>query len=452
MIKSIEILLAIEPVWVLLLIPSLILPEYFWEEWAYPWAIVLLFLFWPIRLVQTKRIAPPSPINLPITLLLLWAIVGTFFSPFPEQSILALGNLASGVALYFAVVNAKLLQKYPLIVALVLGSMGLLLAAIGPAILVNIPNKLFTFDPEFIRSKPIDIFGTGETINSNILAGNLLLAIPLTAALAIYWKWGSHRLMWRASKSLLFTVAVLLMMGTLILSQSRGSYMAIIVALVTLFTLRWRWTLLLVAVVVVSAISVTSWNDLQLLAEAIGSDGSITSLSGRTDIWVGSFFAILNYPLWGVGFGAFDKIMPQLLQQLTVFDKGTIPHAHNLLLQVGLDLGMPGLFFYLWLWVATFVASIQAINFWHSSHHEEIEMDYLRLNYRLRRSLVLRIALSEGVLATLLALFLHGIVDVTIWGTKLSPFSWLLFSLASLLYLPYAEINKAELNNQTKAE
>ncbi|MFN8442898.1 MAG: O-antigen ligase family protein [Caldilineaceae bacterium] len=430
-----NLLLELEPVWVALLLPSLLLPEYFWDEWAYPWAIALLFLFWPIRLIYRKRLGPTSPLNLPALLLLLWGVVCCLLSSTPEASWLALGILSGGVALYFALINSAFLQARPIWLILGIGVVGLALAAFGPAILKNIPNKLIFFDNEVNRSQPIDLLGTGETVNSNILAGNLLLPIPFTVAIALGWGW-SRRDWGRRLITLFFAAAAVLMAATFILAQSRGGYLALTVALILLFTLYWRWTLLIVGVILAAIVSVSSWDGLVLLAQSIGSDGSVTSLSGRWEIWVGSFWALVNYPLFGIGLGSFEQMMPLLLPQL--FSKGTIPHAHNLLLQVGLDLGLPGLIVFLWLWIGALVVQIKTLRQLADLRQEEsLNYDQHRSHHnqrRRKRALAIRSAIAAGALATTVAMLLHGMVDAATWGTKPAPLAWVILAVTTLIY------------------
>ena len=150
------------------------------------------------------------------------------------------------------------------------------------------------------------------------------------------------------------------MLITLALTQSRGSYLAIVIVLVALLSIRWRWTLLIVAIMSIATIAVWRQDGLVLFASAIGSDGSVTSLSGRWEIWVGSFYALLDYPLWGIPFGLSVRSCLGYSQP-GIFKSSGVTHAHNLLLQVGLDLGVPGLLLYLWTWIMAIVIQVRLL-------------------------------------------------------------------------------------------
>jgi putative inorganic carbon (HCO3(-)) transporter len=92
----------------------------------------------------------------------------------------------------------------------------------------------------------------------------------------------------------------------------------------------------------------------------------------------------------------------------------SVPHAHNLLLQVTVDLGLPGLVAYLALLINMFymVGTILTHN---------------------KRALVW--ALGAGSLGALMAMLIHGMVDATLWGSKLALLPWLLFAMITRLYL-----------------
>ncbi|MER3513799.1 MAG: hypothetical protein C4310_04935, partial [Chloroflexota bacterium] len=65
---------------------------------------------------------------------------------------------------------------------------------------------------------------------------------------------------------------------------------------------------------------------------------------GRLELWSRALEAIADYPFTGIGMGTFDHVIP--LRYPYVLLAGAelaVPHAHNLFLQVAVDLGLPGL-------------------------------------------------------------------------------------------------------------
>lgn len=435
-------ILWLEPVWLLLLAPSLLLRDLFWDPWLHPWLVAALFLFWPLRLLVERRLAPATPLNAPIYGLLIWIPVGLWMVIDPEVAWHAAGFLLLGVAAYFALLNWQPTQRRPWLVALMLMLFGLLLTAVGPELLLRVPQKLFYFSEEVARSEPIDLFGWGETVNPNVLAGALLLPIPLVVALAVRTGWSKRR--WAPPLLLLFALP---MVVTLILAQSRGSYLALLLALLFVIIVRWPWIGLAIGITVVTMVGVFALSDTTFYLGAFGSDGNVTSFSGRLEIWVASLQAVRDYALTGVGLGHFALVVPAAYPAAVW--NGQIPHAHNLLLQVGIDLGLPGLLCYAWLIGVAIHALVVVIRndgyvpsrkkAAASPPRYRADMDS-RARARVRRQRVharrrasLRWALAVGTLGALIAMLAHGLVDAVTWGTKLAFVPWFLYALTALL-------------------
>lgn len=425
-----QALLWVEPLWIILLAPSLLIRDLLWDAWLHPWLILALFLFWPLRLLIMRRLAPATPLTWPALGLLVWTPIGLVNSLDWERSWHAIGFVALGVALLYALLNWPPTQRRPWLLALFLGSCGVGLALLGPMILPDIPQEFFIFSSELAQSQAVDLFGTGETINPNVLAGGLLLPIPPLLALALRVDWAQRR--WLPPFLLL---PACLILAILLLAQSRGAYLAAAVSLILVLTLRWRWFGLIFLVGAIAAGSVLSLDGVVLLVEAIGSDGSITSLSGRNEIWVRAVQAIGDFALTGIGIGTFDLVIPTLYPYVEI--QAVIEHAHNLFLQVGVDLGLPGLFFYMWLWGAAawiFIRILGQGGQWAPATDAAATRRSARQSRRRHhRQAALRWALAAGGLAALVAMFLHGLVDAVTWGTKLAFLPWLLLALAGLL-------------------
>jgi putative inorganic carbon (HCO3(-)) transporter len=420
----------LEPFWIALLAPSLLLRDLLWDPWVHPWLILALFAFWPFRLLFTGRLAPATPVTWPAFCLLLWTPVGLINAINWERSWHAVGFIAFGVALFFALLNWPPVQRWPWLIAAFLGMGGIGLALLGPMILPRLPQEFFIFSEDLARSKPTDFFNAGETINPNILAGALLLPIPLLMALALRFDIARQR--WLPPLLLLPTSLIL---AALLLAQSRGAYLAAFLSLLLVITLRWPWAGVISLIGSIAAGSVLSLEGVVLLMEAIGSDGSVTSMSGRWEIWTRAVQAIGDFALTGIGIDSFEYVIPALYPYVEIHTP--IPHAHNLLLQVGVDLGLPGLLFYCWLWGAAlwiFIAVLRTSGVLPDS--EEINQHHRRGRRRsLHRQAVLRLALASGALCAIVAMVVHGMVDAVTWGTKLAFLSWLLLALAGALYL-----------------
>lgn len=426
-------ILWLEPIWLAVLAPSLILRDLFWEPALHPWLIVALFLFWPLRLMMKRRLAPPTPINLPVLLLLLWSPAGLWMSVNWERSWHAIGLLALGAASYFALLNWPPAQRRPWLVMVAITVVGLLLALVGPAILLTVPTEFMQFDAEVVQSKPADLFGSGETVNPNVLAGVLLLPIPLLVALGLRRGWARYR--WLPS---LLLAPALYIGWALLLSQSRGSYLALMVALFVVFTLRWPWSSLAFGVALLATTVSVMVDGSVLLLDPVGSDAS----SGRIEIWGKSLLALRDFWPTGIGIGTFDLIIPALYPYANPLYNG-IEHAHNLLLQVGVDLGLPGLVLFLWLLVAVIRLLIYVIRNGGAPAESTSPRPFERqpkphARHTQRRSThrqaALRWALAVGTLGAVVGMLVHGLVDAVTWGTKLAFLPWLFYALSALLW------------------
>jgi O-antigen ligase len=87
------------------------------------------------------------------------------------------------------------------------------------------------------------------------------------------------------------------------------------------------------------------------MARLAGADGSLSSITGRMQVWERAGMAIRDFPFTGVGLGMFRFVQPRLYPIYTVPPQTDVGHAHNQLLQVGVDVGVPGLTAYLVLWL-----------------------------------------------------------------------------------------------------
>ena len=420
----------LEPLWILSLAPSLLLRDLLWDPWVHPWLILALFAFWPFRLLFTGRLAPATPVTWPAFCLLLWTPIGLVNALTWEGAWHAIGYIALGLALFFALLNWFPTQRRPWLIAAFSGLGGIGLALLGPMILPRLPQEFFLFSEELARSKPTDLFNAGETINPNVLAGGLLLPIPLLTALALRFDMTRRR--WLPP---LLLLPALLILAALLLAQSRGAYLASFVSLLLVFTLRWPWAGVIFLIGAIAAGSVISLEGVVLLMEAIGSDGSVTSLSGRWEIWTRALQAIGDFALTGIGIDSFGVVIPALYPYVEI--RNVIPHAHNLFLQVGVDLGVPGLLLYCWLWGAALWIFITILR--NGGALPIVEETKIDSHHRRRRGLyrqaALRLALASGGLCAIVAMFIHGMVDAVTWGTKLAFLSWLLLALAGALYV-----------------
>jgi putative inorganic carbon (HCO3(-)) transporter len=75
-----------------------------------------------------------------------------------------------------------------------------------------------------------------------------------------------------------------------------------------------------------------------------------THLQLRIELWQRAFFILEDFPLTGIGINTLPVVLGNLYPLvLASGDPRPPPHVHNLFLQTGVDLGVPGLLAFFWL-------------------------------------------------------------------------------------------------------
>lgn len=201
-------------------------------------------------------------------------------------------------------------------------------------------------DKELFEELGLRVYSTFE--NPNVYGEYLLLATPLTFAMAFMTKRIIGRLYY------LFSTCVLLC--ALALTYSRGCYLALLLAFaVFLFYVSRR----LLAIGCVAMLFVP----FALPASIINRFASITNLadsstSYRLNIWEGTLKMISDFWYMGIGHGteAFNSVYPYYSLNSIV-----APHSHNLYLQLTVEMGIWGLIVFLLVLFSFFNDSVSAI-------------------------------------------------------------------------------------------
>jgi putative inorganic carbon (HCO3(-)) transporter len=400
----------LEPFWILLLGLPIIFPGKVTPLRFHPYLLAALFLFWPLRWLAYHRLSRRTPLDWSVAFILLWLPVNLWASVDRDISWVAAGYLLFGLTLYVSLVNWPPLRKTPQLAAWFMLSVAGGMALISPPITAwKTEFRLFRLPQiyDLFRSIPIDL---GETIHANVLAGLLVIALPLFVALSLRSGWSKSP--WPRRLCLLGS---LLLFVVLVLTQSRGGYMAAAIALALVTGLRWPRLFWGGPVVLAGAVAVIFWLGPNQVFEAIGADSTFGGASFRVEMWTNSLYALSDFVFTGIGIGTFRQVMPLLYPFLLISpDNASFVHAHNLYLQIGLDLGLPGLVAWLALIINVFALLIPVLR---------------------RRDRILQWTLASGVLGGLVAMLVHGFLDAVTWGTKLAFYPWLLIALAVLLGL-----------------
>jgi O-antigen ligase len=424
---------AIEPLVVLAVGFFAILPERLPQM---PVMIALAFLVLPLvlRLFLVGQVTTPSLTTVPLLLFGLLLLITYWVTPSWQYTWPELARMVWGMAVFLAVVNwinplpstqasaanERRQGSVRLVVATVAYlALGVAFTTIGllgmqPTYKIETLGLLFALLPK------VYISGV-HSFNSNNVAGIIVLFAPLAVALALgplrlrQYSWA----LWLAVK-IPMTLLALFFSVALLFTQTRGAWLAFACSLVLLMSMLGRrgWLLLaLLGVIAASVLTVIGPGNLLEQLTVRDSARSETSLplpdrnvSARLILWQRALHGIADAPFTGMGLGAFEVVSQQPYPQV----KGFVPdadmtHVHNIVLQAGVDFGLPGIIAL----VALFVIIA------------------LLLKSLIRRTIVpsLLHTWSLGLLASFVAFLVYNMTNATTLGSTPSVAVWFLFGL-----------------------
>jgi hypothetical protein len=381
------------------------------------WLLVMLLPIYAAHLLLYRRFGTGTLLDGLFIGLIALCLVNVTQAPYTRGYVM-LGRPLHGMALVvFCAEYARVFRKVDVLVA----------ATTGFSLLVGVMSLVSTQwvsksdELDFItKSLPtIDLLpGAFTTFNPNEIGGALAYLCPLLAGIALYrWREGLPRIG--------VTLAFALMFAGMLLGQSRLAIGGVLVMLLILpFLLiptpKWRW-LVVGGVLIVSALEMALVFNLFPRAAVIsGGQASGEGLSQRDEnsieqrlaLWGSGLAIIRDYPWTGVGMAMYRDWRvrerypgPRLMQ--------SPPHAHNEWIQVGTDLGVPGLTVYA-AWHVVIASML-----WHSWRRGD---GWTR-------------ALVAAIAGGLLAHMVYGIGDaITLWDRFAFVHFWLL-GLAVATYI-----------------
>ncbi|HWZ27017.1 MAG TPA: O-antigen ligase family protein [Gemmatimonadales bacterium] len=274
--------------------------------------------------------------------LLIWAVLGVPTSLWPGGSVDILRTiLVKVVLMYFVLVGAV---RHPRDVQRLAG------AYVG-SVMVYAVMVLIRFHG---NSEAIRIQGLYD-YDSNDFATLVASALPIAVHLVVSRGWRIPRLAGIGG--------LLALLAAFVWANSRGGFLALVAAaLVLLFGYRTvpAATRVVVAVVLVLGFSVAAgasfWARMNTITTA-NQDYNMTSSEGRWQLWERGIGYMAQRPVFGVGVGGF----PTAEGRLSAASREAQAHGrgqkwsepHNSFVEVGAELGVPGLLFFVaMLWTA----------------------------------------------------------------------------------------------------
>lgn len=370
---------------------------------------------WLMRWVVRGAPSVLTPLDIPIFLLLAATGVGLGTSLDMVISAPKAWGIVLGISLYYGLVNA--LRTRPAV-----GRMAvlLLLVTLGVAVIslvgtdwdadaINPINPSLTElamkIPRLIHGLPtggIIVPSASGLFHPREVGGALGMLVPVALALIFL---GEGRVRWLALGTALITGL------PLILSQASSAFGGVAAAVVLFIAYRRPWLLLpIVGVITLVGILVLATPLRELALTVLEPSTRLgDSVAGRIWTYRSALYMLGDMPWTGVGLNMFG---------LTIWDmypdarQWTLFHAHNLLLQNALDVGIPGLEAFMVLIITFCYTAFRALR------------QNLERNER---------ALLLGLLGAVLSYLVYGVLDTFTLGSKPGAAFWVLLGIGMAL-------------------
>ena len=432
-----RLILTLEP-----LVPLAVAPFLWFPGLASGLCLLLLPIPWLVRWATQGRLTVRTRYDAPLVCLLL--VLPLALGRVVDWS-LALPKLFSlllGIAFLYALANA-LGTKPRLYSGAVLGVtfLGGGVAAVGLVGTEWISQKLLPFDPIYERLPRLVegvVYGQPRGgIHPNEIGGILTLFVPPAISLVLSRRrWAApsgptlqpdlrsvgERLTDRLLELLqgpILIAASGIMAVVLVLTESRSAYAGTTVGV--LLVLAW-WLLvargsprarLIGGLGLATAVLAAGWLFGRLLASWPRTSGvGVESLPNRLELWSLSFTMLRDFPYTGVGPGQLSHVLHTSYTPVTISANTYVPHAHNFVLQLGLDFGIPGMVAVLFLLAGFFR------NVWTGLRRAE--------DGQLQ-------ALAVGLGAGMISFLIYGLTDALALGARGALGLWLVLGLGAAL-------------------
>jgi putative inorganic carbon (HCO3(-)) transporter len=404
----------LELVVVLLGVAPVLIFDAWVPKWAIAAALAVIPVLWLIRWLGCGSPIRATPLDVPILLLLLMVPVGVWAAASKSLSLPQIYRIILGVSLFYAAVgtliSARRLWFFTawLLIAVPVLALIALLGTQLPGSKFPLSSVLYDWIPTFVRP-----FWRPAGLGPNSVAGGLVLLLPLTVGFAL----GGWSRWLRISCAL----ASLFACSVLVLTQSRGALVGLVLAVLVMFIAWNRWFLLAIPAVMLGGLAALGALGVEWLSQlmlSITATSAVASLEGRLEIWTRALYMIQDFPITGVGLGMFDHIMDLLYPLFTVSPETNIFHPHNMFLSQAVSSGLPGLVGLLALIFLLVVMALQSIG----------------LSRRAQAW-----PLAVGLLGALAAYLGHGMFDSPTSFVRASAILWILFGLQVSLWLHLRE-------------
>jgi putative inorganic carbon (HCO3(-)) transporter len=318
------ILVGLLPEQVLSLLPISIIRDY-----SVVFALLFACASWLLSVVGRRRKIVWTITDLAMLAFLAWGITTLLWAPDPVAGRRQLMAYIVGFVLLLLVVNEVNSRRAldGLMATLALSGWGLVLASVGTVLTQG-----------YMPGTRLSVLGMNE---------NEMGMVVLVTMMGVLWQVTQPSTRHRQVKKLLPWVFLLMTMGLVAASGSRGSAISLLAVLLGFCI--WRptraWGVVGLLVLAVGGILTPLVFSTTLERFAITQGDTL--LGGREALWRAAWNLIRDQPWRGVGLGnARQALVPYVLLLRTVEDTQSVA-VHNPILQVWAETGLPGILIYL---------------------------------------------------------------------------------------------------------
>ena len=402
-------------------------------------SLLLIPIPWVCRLLARGYLTVHTSMDLPILALFGMALVGLYPSVDPSMSVPVLYKMIVEFALFYGLINNSTTGKRIWVITSLFFAGGVGASLLG---LVNtswIANKLFSMPQIYGRLPRLLTQLNRAGFHPNIVGGTLGMILPVALSVLLFStkatgsptrvggtdaKQQPHfsimgiaahsalGISYRTWKGLL-TLTLLIMGSTLFLTQSRGTFVGLLFACAVMALWRGGSLRLVVLLVAIGIILAIHFLGLEQIADFVFVADSVGTMRGRVELWQRAIYMMQDFPYTGIGLGTFSRVAPILYPFFLIGPDTMVPHCHNLFLQTGVDLGIPGLVALIALLVAFSFIAVKAVRLSKGTAFEP---------------------LAVGLLCGFVVYPIHGLLDNVTFSTKPGMAIWAIMGLLVALY------------------
>jgi O-antigen ligase len=406
--------LSAEPLLLLWMIPAVPVPQ----NLLYL-GLVIPPVLWLCAWVATGHLIEPTPLDWSIAPLLGLMGFSQLVAMDAGYSLPKVTALIWGVVTYYIVVRWVASTQALRLATWVYLGLGGWLAIVGlfastPVPKASVLTQIMEAIPDLITRL------WGFNVNPNNIGGAMVAFVPLQLALLLAaWRGRARQALTTTDWARLAIQALGLALtgGTLALTQTRGAWLGMLIALVTLAAWRLGRRRPLLASGLVALVVLAAWLTPEIAVWVAGQTGDLAEVESvlwRQELWQDVYRVIADYPLTGLGIVRLREVLPLLYPVASLSDTSLLlRQAHSQVLEVAVSFGLPAVVAFVAIWIGIGRMMISA---WRRAPDAWSH------------------ALIEGLSAGLVGSFVFGWTESLFINHKVGPLLWLVFGLAAAAY------------------